>query len=150
MATTATGRSTPAHLWIVGILATIWNAMGCYDYFMSETDNEKYLSMYGASAQDMIAYLGSFPGWAIAGWALGVWGALAGSLLLLARSRLAVLAYALSLIGLLALTVYQYGMSHPIAAMQTTAMTVMEAAIWAVAIFLLWYAWTMHKKGVLR
>lgn len=150
MATTATGRSTPAHLWIVGILATVWNAFGCYDYFMSETHNEKYLSMYGSSAQDMIAYLDSFPTWAIGAWAVGVWGALAGSLLLLARSRHAVLAYAISLLGLLVLTVYQYGMSHPVAAMRTTGMNVMELVIWAIGIFLLWYAWTMEKKGVLR
>jgi len=63
MATTAETR-TPVHLWIVGVLATIWNAFGCYDYFMSETRNEKYLSMYGSSANDMIAYLNSFPAWA--------------------------------------------------------------------------------------
>lgn len=48
------------------------------------------------------------------------------------------------------LTVYQYGMSHPVAAMRTTGMNVMELVIWAIGIFLLWYAWTMEKKGVLR
>jgi len=149
MATTAETR-TPVHLWIVGVLATIWNAFGCYDYFMSETRNEKYLSMYGSSANDMIAYLNSFPAWAIGAWALGVWGALAGSLLLLARSRHAVLAYALSLLGLLILTIYQYALSVAPASMKTGSMTAMECVIWAVALFLLWYAWTAEKKGLLR
>ena len=149
MATTAEAR-TPVHLWIVGVLATIWNAFGCYDYFMSETRNEKYLSMYGAAANDMIAYLNSFPAWAIGAWALGVWGGLAGSLLLLARSRHAVLAYALSLLGLLVLTVYQHVLSSAPASLKTSSMTMMEVVIWVIALFLLWYAWTAEKKGVLR
>lgn len=149
MATTAQGRSTPAHLWVVGILATVWNSFGCYDYFMSETHNEKYLSMYGSSAAAMIAYLDSFPAWAIGAWALGVWGALAGSLLLLARSRHAVLAFAVSLLGLLALTIYQH-LLNPSPTQRTNGMMVMEVVIWAIGIFLLWYAWTMQKKGVLR
>jgi hypothetical protein len=29
-------------------------------------------------------------------------------------------------------------------------MTAMECVIWAVALFLLWYAWTAEKKGLLR
>ncbi len=150
MATTAQGRSTPVHLWIVGILATIWNAFGCYDYFMSETHNEKYLSMYGASATDMITYLNSFPSWAIAGWAAGVWGGLAGSLLLLARRRFATLAYALSLAGLLVLTVYVHAMAATPAVLRKANMTVMDVVIWLIALFLLWYAWSMEKRGVLR
>lgn len=149
MATRAGGR-TPAHLWIIGALATIWNAFGSYDYVMSVTRNEKYLSMYGSSASDVIAYLNSFPGWAIAAWALGVWGGLAGSLLLLARSRHAVLAFAGSLLGLLVLTVYQYGMAGAPASAKTSGMMVMELTIWAVAIFLLYYAWMMQKRAILR
>ena len=31
---------TPIHLWIVGGLATLWNAFGCYDYFMTRTRGE--------------------------------------------------------------------------------------------------------------
>lgn len=150
MATTLQGRTTPIHLWIVGILATIWNAFGCYDYFMSESRNEKYLSMYGGSAPDMIAYLNTFPAWAVAAWALGVWAGLAGSLLLLARSRFAVLAYALSIVGLLGLTVYQHAFASPPATLQQASMTIMDVVIWGIALFLLWYAWIMEKRGVLR
>jgi hypothetical protein len=40
-------------------------------------------------------------------WALGVWGALAGSMLLLLRSRRAVTAFAASLVGLAVSTGYQ-------------------------------------------
>ena len=30
----------PAHLWIVGVVATLWMAFGCYDYSMTVTRNE--------------------------------------------------------------------------------------------------------------
>ena len=32
---------TPVHLWIVAILATIWNAFGCFDYLMTHPRNEQ-------------------------------------------------------------------------------------------------------------
>ena len=31
----AVSARTPAHLWIVGALATLWNAFGAYDYLMT-------------------------------------------------------------------------------------------------------------------
>jgi hypothetical protein len=33
-------RRVPIHLWIVGILALLWNAYGCYDYVMTTTGDE--------------------------------------------------------------------------------------------------------------
>ena len=31
----AVSARAPAHLWIVGILALLWNCFGCYDYLMT-------------------------------------------------------------------------------------------------------------------
>jgi hypothetical protein len=142
-------RRTPVHLWIVGILATLWNAFGCYDYVMTQTENAQYMEMVGFTAEQQ-AYFQSFPAWMEAFWALGVWGALLGSLLLLMRSRFAVHAYALSLLGLLVGTIYQYGMADMPDAMNTPAMMGMSAFIWIVAIALLVYAMRMRRNGVLR
>jgi hypothetical protein len=149
MASTAQGR-TPVHLWIVGILSLIWSAFGCYDYVMSVSHNQKYLSMYGSSAADMIAWLNSMPVWAVAAWAVGVWGALAGSLLLLVRSRHALTAFVLSLLGLLVSTVYQFAMSSEPLGARTGTMIVMEVVIWAIALFLVGYSRAMANRGVLR
>ena len=33
----------PAHLWIVGILALLWNGFGAYDYFMTRTRGAAYI-----------------------------------------------------------------------------------------------------------
>lgn len=138
---------TPVHLWIVAILATIWNAFGCFDYLMTQTRNAQYLAHF---TDPQRVYFESFPIWMEAAWALGVWGGLAGSLLLLARSRYAVAAFAVSLAGLAISTVYQYVLNSPPPEMMTGAMVAMNAVIWAVAIGLLVYAMRMRGRGVLR
>ena len=33
-------------LWVVGIIATLWGAMGAMDYVMTQTRNEAYLSKF--------------------------------------------------------------------------------------------------------
>lgn len=138
---------TPLHLWIVGVAATLWNAFGCFDYLMTQTRNEQYLAHF---TDPMRVYFESFPLWMEATWALGVWSGLLGSLLLLARSRYAVAAFALSLAGLAVSTVYQYVLSSPPPEMSSGAMIAMNVAIWAVAIGLLVYALRMRRAGVLR
>ena len=147
MATSATGRSTPAHLWIVGILSLLWSAMGCFDYLMTVTSNQTYL---GKMPADQIAYLNSLPTWLTGAWAIGVWGGLLGSLLLLMRSRHAVLAFGLSLVAAVIAMGYEMFATQQPASMTSGAMAVMPWVGLAVCAFLLWYAWTMERKGVLR
>ena len=138
---------TPVHLWIVAALATIWNAFGCFDYLMTQTRNAQYLAHF---TDPQRIYFESFPMWMEATWALGVWGGMAGALLLLARSRFAVAAFAVSLAGLAVSTFYQYVLSSPPPDMMTGGMIAMNAVIWIVAIGLLLYAAWMRKRGVLR
>lgn len=71
-------------------------------------------------------------------------------LLLLVRSRHAVAAFAVSLAGLAASTVYQYVLSTPPTEMMSGAMLAMNLLIWAAAIGSLWYAIRMRKAGVLH
>jgi hypothetical protein len=146
MATTAE-RSTPVHLWIVGILALLWNAFGCYDYLMTMTGDAAYLSQFTA---DQIAYWESLPSWTAAFWALGVWGGLAGAVLLLIRSRYSVWAFAVSLIGAVVGLGYQMFMTDMPASLKEGFMGIMPWIIIAVAAFQLWYSWSMEKKGALR
>ena len=138
---------TPLHLWIVGGLSALWNAFGCFDYLMTQTRNADYLAQFTDTQR---AYFESFPMWTEAAWGFGVWGALAGSLLLLARSRHAVSAFGVSLAGLAVSTFYQYILSSPPPEMGSTFMVLMNLAIWAVAIALLVYAMRMRRRRVLR
>lgn len=137
---------TPRHLWIVGILSLLWNAFGAYDYTMTNTRNAAYLRQF---PPEMMQVIDAFPPWTMVAWALGVWGALAGSVLLLLRSRFAVHAFAASLAGLAGSTAYQLSVDMP-ESMTGGLMMVMNLIIWAGAILFLWYAWAQRRAGVLR
>lgn len=144
----AGAAKAPWHFWLVGAVALIWNAFGAYDYFMTETKGDAYMQASGMNASQ-IAAMHAMPAWMIAAWAVGVWGALAGALLLLGRSRYAVYAYVASLAGLVVDLVYTYGLSGAAKTLGTQGL-VMNAVITAGAIFFLWYSWRMAKRGLLR
>ncbi|MDE8650867.1 hypothetical protein [Novosphingobium album (ex Liu et al. 2023)] len=145
--TVQSGRvGTPWHLWAVGVVSLLWNAFGCFDYIMTNIRDPAYLAAF---PPEMMQMIDEFPIWTMAAWACGVWGALAGSLLLLLRSRFAVHAFALSLLGLAASTVYQFGTALP-ASLRTPGLYAMNAVIWIGAIAFLVYAMRMRAKGVLR
>lgn len=141
----ATGR-VPITYWIVAILSLLWNAFGGFDYWMTNTRNADYLKNF---PPEMMTVIDGFPAWVTAAWACGVWGAVAGSVLLLLRSRFAVHAFALSLAGLAASTIYQQTIDLP-AFMKSGAQIGMQAVIWLAAIGLLWFAVSRRKAGVLR
>lgn len=146
MATTAEGR-TPAHVWIVGILALLWNAYGCFEYVMTQTANQAFLAKYPA---DALAYFNSLPAWLTAFWAIGVWGGLAGALLLLVRNRYAVLAFALSLIGIVVGIGYQYLATDMPDSMTAGTAGLMPLLVFVVGAFLLWYSRNEDKRGALK
>ena len=143
---------TPAHLWIVGILSLLWNAFGCYNYFMTRTQGEAWIRqmMHTADGPAIMAYLDSFPIWASAGWALGVWSGLLGSVLLLMRNRLAIPAFAVSLIGAVASNLYQLMYPADIPELAGGPNAVMPYVIMVIAIALFLYARAQRARGVLR
>ena len=146
MATTAPAR-VPVHLWIVGVLALLWNGFGCFDYLLTNLKNETYLTQFTA---DQLAYMDSLPAWLTAFWAIGVWGGLAGSILLLMRSRHTVLVFGLSLVGAIIGLGYQMFMTKMPASMKEGAMGIMPWVIILIAAFLFWYSWSSEKKGLLH
>lgn len=137
------GAKTPWHLWIVGVLTLLWNSVGGFSYTMTRLGMLADLGM----TDTQIAYFDSYPAWANTFWALGVWGAIAGSLLILARSRFAVPAILIAVIGLVGTTVFQYAMSDVPETLRNPALT---AVIWLTTLFMLFYAVHMAKKGVLK
>src|SRR3546814_11492179 len=49
---------TPWHLWVVGVLSLLWNAVGAFDYTMTKLNDADYLSAF---TPEQIAYFQSFP-----------------------------------------------------------------------------------------
>ena len=152
MATTAEGRA-PLHLWIVGILALLWNAWGGYDYVMTRMRDTEYLTsmMPGVDPNALLAYVDAYPIYAQIGWGLGVWGGVLGSILLLMRSRDAVWAFAASLLGMALSFGYMYLLAGPMPGQEDAGiMAYFPLVIVIVGIALLLYARAQHRNGVLR
>jgi hypothetical protein len=141
---------TPAHLWIVGILSLLWSGIGCFDYVMSRTRNTDYLKsmMPDVDPQAMLSYIDGFPLWAAAGWGLGVWLGLAGSVLLLMRHRYAVWAFGVSLVG--AILGLGYQLANPMPGVEGFMATGMPIVIIVIALALFIYARAMERRGLLR
>lgn len=139
----------PVHYWIVTILAVLWNGFGAYDYVMSLTAGDPYLRSMGMT-DPQIAYYHAMPSWMMGVWTLGVWGAVIGTLLLIARSRWAVHAFAASLVGAVLSLLYSQVLSPDGREVMGGQATIISVVITAIGVFLLWYAWLMAKRRVLR
>ncbi len=140
------GPKTPWHLWVVGIVSLLWNSGGAISYSATK------LGMLESAGlpSDQIAYFSSFPAWASAFWALGVWGCFVGSALLLLRTKHAVTAFGISIVGLIGVTVYQRLFADIPEALQTIGNDLFAAAIWVITLGLFFYASRMKRAGVLK
>jgi hypothetical protein len=141
-----TTRTAPRHFWIVSVLSLLWNAMGAFDYSATQLRLDWYMSAF---TPEQLEYFSSFPAWAVACWAIGVWGALLGSIALLLRRRWAVWAFGASILGMVFTSIYNFGLTDGIRLMGPGAIA-FTAVIWVVGLFLFFYARAMAKRAVLR
>lgn len=143
-----TGRRTPWHLWLVGIIGIPWNGFGAVDYTMTALQGEVWLRRFGMT-EAQITFFHAMPAWMTAVWALGVWGGLIGTLLLLARSKWAYPVFVVSLAAYLMSLVYHYLLSNASEIMPEGSW-IMNLVILAGCLFFVWYSRMMAKRGVLR
>lgn len=76
--------ATPWHLWLVGVIAVLFNAIGVFDFVMSMAQGAHYLASAGMTP-DQIAHYQGMPIWMTIVWATGVFSAFVASFLLLLR-----------------------------------------------------------------
>lgn len=144
---TAAAPAAPWHLWVVGAVSLLWNSFGAFDYLMTQTRNEAYMGQF---TEQQLEYFYAFPAWMDFFWALGVWGAVAGSALLLLRKRWAIHAFLVSLVGLIGSSVYSFIVNPAPASLTGTGYLIFSMVIVAVILLLIWYSIAMTRKGVLR
>lgn len=137
---------TPWHLWLIGILALLWNAMGALDYVMTQTRNQEYMSNFSA---EQLSFFYGFPGWVVFAWALAVWGSVAGSIFLLLKKRLAVSIFLTSLVAMLLTSFHNYILSNGMQVIGDPFSLVFTAIIFVIALILYLYSRAMRKRGVL-
>ncbi len=138
---------TPWHLWVVGLVGVPWNGYGAYDYVMTQMGGEEFLRSYGMN-DAQIAYFNAIPAWMTAVWAIGVWGGVLGTALLLLRRKWALHVFVGSFIAFLLSLVYTYLLSNGGEVMADGK--ILSAVITAGCIFFIGYAYAMAQRGVLR
>lgn len=137
---------TPRHLWVIGIVSLLWNAMGAFDYLMTQTRNEQYMSQF---TQEQLDYFYGFPAWVVSAWAIAVWAGVLGSILLLLRKGLAAPVFLLSFVAMTISTFHTVVLSNGVEMMGGAGPLLFTAAIFLVALGLVFYARKMRDRGVL-
>lgn len=145
---TNTTSRAPWHLWLIGVIALLFNSIGVFDFVMAMAQGAKYMASAGMTPAQ-IAHYQLMPVWMTAVWAIGVWGAFLASILLLLRRKLAFPIFVLSLAAFLISLAYTYVLTDG-GAIMGRQMAITSAVIAILLLFFSWYAHAMGKRGVLR
>ena len=139
---------TPWHLWLIGVIALLFNAIGVFDFVMNMAQGAKYLTSAGMTP-DQVAHYQQMPGWMMVVWAVGVFGAFGASILLLLRRKLALPVFVLSLAAFLVSLLYTYVLTNG-GAVMGQQMAIMSAVIAWLLVFFAAYSRFMGVRGVLH
>jgi len=141
----AVPRRTPWHLWLVGVLGLLWNSVGAYDYLMTQTRNESYMSRF---TPEQLDFFYGFPSWVVAFWALAVWGGMLGALLLLLRRRLSAPVLLVSFLAMIVTSIHNFLLSNGLEVMGSVGAG-FSALVFVIALGLWLYARAMAQRGAL-
>jgi hypothetical protein len=136
-------RKTPWHIWVVGVVALLWNASGAYTIMMAQAGKLADLSV------DEAAYYAAQPLWFVVVTDIALLCAIAAAAALLLRNQTATWLFAISLASVVVTDIYDLaaGSSRMLVSLGATIVTVI---ILVVAILELGYAWAMKKRAILR
>jgi len=137
----------PWHLWVVGIVGLLWNAMGAMDYVMTKMRNEEYLAAF---TPEQLEFFFGFPVWVNAAWATAVWAGVIGAILLLLRKASAVWVLLVSFLAMVVTAFHNYVLSNGMEVVGDTFSLVFTAAIFLVGLAMYLYAKAMRSNGVLK
>jgi hypothetical protein len=138
----------PLHLWLVAGVTALLFGVGGYDHVMTLTHNAAYFEYLGYGDR-RIAYFTDYPLPLAALWTIGVWGAVAGSVLLLARSRWAVGAFGAALLGQASLDAATFLFKRRWEVLGAR-LSAQDLAILALTLGVLLYARSLRDRRVLR
>lgn len=146
MSESNTNQKTPWHLWLVGIVGLLWNAVGAMDYIMTKTRNEEYMSAF---TPEQLEFFYGLPVWVVSAWAVAVWGAVLGCVLLLLRKSFAVPVFLASFVAMVITTFHNFVLDNGLEVIGDTFSLVFSGIIFLGGLFFWLYARAMDKNGVL-
>ena len=128
----------------VAIIALLWNLIGCAAYLMDVTLTPEAVA---AMSPDQQALYAARPAWAVAVYAIAVWGGALGCVGLIMKQRWAKGALLASLLGLIAQDVALFGMS-PVAI--EASVYALQGMVLMIAVLLLLLANKAARQGWLE
>jgi hypothetical protein len=138
----ASGKA-PWHLWVLGGLALLWYVSGAATIQLAQLGQ-----LPGIDAGEA-AYYAAKPAWKVALAAVTTYGSVLASLLLLMRRKASVALFGLMLAAIVLGTAIELadGTSRAYA---NSAAAIATAVIAAIAVFMVWYAQALRRRGLLR
>ena len=139
---------TPWHIWLVGIIALLWNGSGAWNYAATKLRIEAIVAQM---TPKQIAFFDAMPAWATAAWAIAVWGGVLGAILLLMRRALAFHVLLISFVAMVLTSIQNFLLSDvSMAEILPPGTAVFSIAIFVFALLLVWYSWVQKRAGRLH
>ena len=138
-----TQREAPWHLWVVAVVALLWNGAGAYTIMMAQAGR-----LYDLEPGEA-AYYAAQPIWFVVVTDVALVAAMAAALALLSRRRMAVRLFAVSLGAIFITNGYEFAAATSRAFVSRGGLIV-TVIIVLIAMFELAYAWAMKRRAVLR
>jgi len=133
--------------WVIALFALLWNLMGVGAYLASAFGGDALImEAYGEEGGNVML---SRPAWATAAFAIAVFGGALGSIALLLRRSWAGWLFIISFLGVLVQNLWAFFLSDA-AKYMLDSDKIMLPMIIVFAVFLIWFAYHMTHKGVLR
>ena len=129
--------------WIIGVIALIWNLMGVFAYITQVNMTPEIIAALPEAEQ---ALYENVPVWVTGAFAIAVFGGALGCILLLLKKKLATPVLIISLIGIIAQMIYNFGINKAVDIYGPGGM-VMPAMVVLIGIFLVWYSKQATAKG---
>lgn len=133
------GTKAPTVYWVVAVLGLLWNCIGAWMYIQARLNPDV---MMASAPQDMRDYVTNMPLWANIGYGFGIWGSVAGSVLMLLRSHHAPTAFVVSLIGA-AISFFGQFLAGVLGPAEPAVILVIIVALW-------WYSRRAFEQGLLK
>jgi len=129
--------------WVISIIAFIWNLMGVFAYIAQVNMSDEIIAALPEAERTLYE---NVPSWVTGAFAIAVFGGALGCILLLLRKKLATSVLIISLIGIIAQMIYNFGMSKAAEVYGPGGM-IMPAMVVLIGVFLVWYAKQATAKG---
>lgn len=131
---------------IISYTAIAWNFLGLLAFVMQLLMTKESIKTLPQAEQEL--YL-NLPAWYTIAYGIGVFGGLLGSVFLLQRKKISVTLFSVSLLGILAQTIYTFFMSNTFA-VYGYGSAILPMFVVFLAVFLLAYSWILSKEGYLK